>query len=189
MTTSNNPSNQVATSAAHDSWPQVEAEAKTALTPEIVAKIERARAGEHTESALISVLHSVQQHFGYLGEQQLNAVAQLMRMPTSSVTGVATFYHYFRLQPVGRFAINICMGTACYVKGADRVASRFQEELGIEFGQTTRDGQFSLHNAACLGTCGLAPVVMVNERVFANVKPDNVPALIEKLQRGSEELG
>jgi hypothetical protein len=74
----------------------------------------------------------------------MDAVAQLLQVPTARVSGVATFYHYFRLQPRGRYMINICMGTACYVKGADRVAAKFREELGIDFGQTTTDGQFSL---------------------------------------------
>lgn len=85
------------------------------------------------------------------------------------------------MQPRGRFMINVCMGTACYVKGADRVAARFREELGIDFGQTTTDGQFSLHDAACLGTCGLAPVVMINARVYPRVTPDQVPGLLESL--------
>jgi NADH:ubiquinone oxidoreductase subunit E len=112
----------------------------------------------------------------------MNAVAQLLGVPTATVTGVATFYHYFRLQAAGKFMINVCMGTACYVKGADKVAARFEEELGIEFGQTTTDGQYSLHSAACLGTCGLAPVVMINEQVFSKVTADQVPALLEKTQ-------
>jgi NADH:ubiquinone oxidoreductase subunit E len=77
--------------------------------------------------------------------------------------------------------INLCMGTACYVKGADRVAAKFEAELGITFGETTTDGQFSLHSAACLGTCGLAPVVTINDQVFSKVTPDQVPAMLEKV--------
>jgi NADH:ubiquinone oxidoreductase subunit E len=166
-----------------DNWDAVRRESEAALTPEIVALITRARADEHPEGHLINVLHRVQAHFGYLGAPQMNAVAQLLGVPASRVTGVATFYHYFRLQPHGRFAVNCCMGTACYVRGGDRVAERFKEELGIDFGQLTADGQFSLDSAACLGTCGLAPVVMVNDRVFAEVTPDRVPSLLEKAKR------
>ncbi len=164
-----------------DNWPAVEVASHDALTPEIVAFIAECRTRPHPESYLIAVLHRVQEHFGYLGAPQMDAVAQLLRVPTSRVSGVATFYHFFRLQPRGRFMINICMGTACYVKGADRVAARFRDELGIDFGQTTTDGQFSLHDAACLGTCGLAPVVMINEQVYPHVTPDQVPSLLEKL--------
>lgn len=162
-----------------DNRERVMARSREALTPEIVEHIERARRDEHPQGSLIAVLHKVQEHFGWLGRDQLDAVAQLLGVPAATVTGVATFYHYFRLQPAGRFRINVCMGTACYVKGADKVAARFQEELGITFGQTTTDGRYSLHSAACLGTCGLAPVVMINERVYSRVTPDQVSVLLE----------
>lgn len=166
-----------------ENWEAVKVASERALTPETVALIARCREDPHPAGHLITILHRVQAHFGYLGREQLNAVAQLLGVPTSRVTGVATFYHFFRLQPRGRLAVNCCTGTACYVKGGDRVAQRFKEELGIDFGQVTGDGQFSLDSAACLGTCGLAPVVMVNDRVFSKVTPDQVPALIELVQR------
>jgi len=162
-----------------DNWDHVEKLSKERLTPEIVARIAQARQDEHPQGSLIAVLHMVQEHFGWLAREQMDAVAQLLRVPAATVTGVATFYHYFRLQPAGRFRINVCMGTACYVKGADKVSARFQEELGITFGQTTTDGQYSLHSAACLGTCGLAPVVMINDRVYSRVTPDQVAVLLE----------
>jgi NADH:ubiquinone oxidoreductase subunit E len=170
-----------------DNWPAVEAEAKAALTPEIVAFLEQSRQLPHSEGQLIAVLHKVQAHFGYIGREHMDAVSQLLGVPTSRVTGVATFYHFFRLQPSGRFMINVCMGTACYVKGADRVAAKIREELGIDFGETTTDGQFSLDSAACVGTCGLAPVVMINDQVFPHVTPDQVPALLEKIQAGATD--
>ena len=85
------------------------------------------------------------------------------------------------MTPKGKIQINICMGTACYVNGADKVAAKIKEELGIDFGQTTTDGLFSLNSALCLGTCGLAPVVMINDQVFPKVTPDKVPALLEKI--------
>ena len=175
------------TSSNTDNWAQVEANSRAALPDDVVKFIEECRQRPHPESHLISVLHRVQGHLGYLGEEQLDAVAQLLQVPAAKVAGVATFYHFFRLQPRGKFLISVCMGTACYVKGADKVADKLREELGIEFGQTTTDGLFSLEEARCLGTCGLAPVVMINDEVHAKVTPDQIPALLEKQIRKARE--
>jgi NADH:ubiquinone oxidoreductase subunit E len=163
-----------------DNWSQVEAASKAALPPFIVDFIEQCRRESHSESQLIAVLHKVQGHFGFLDRPQLDAVAQLLQVPLAKVTGVATFYHFFRLQPRGRFIISLCLGTACYVKGAPAIAEKLKEELGIEFGETTQDGMFTLQIARCLGTCGLAPVLTVNDDVHAAVKPDHIPAMLEK---------
>lgn len=165
---------------ATDNWEQVQESCRAVLTEDLVHFIEACRKGPEPASLLISVLHRVQGHFGHLGTEQLDAVAQLLGVPAAKVAGVATFYHFFRLQPQGRFMISVCMGTACYVKGADKVAAKLKDELGIDFGQTTTDGLFSLHEAHCLGTCGLAPVVMVNDQIHAKVTPDQVPSLLEK---------
>ncbi|NLX07401.1 MAG: NADH-quinone oxidoreductase subunit NuoE [Phycisphaerae bacterium] len=163
-----------------DNWKSVSKVAKAALPDHVVKFIEECRAKEHPDSHLIAVLHKVQEHFGYLGASHLDAVAQLMQIPAAKVTGVATFYHYFRLQPKGQFVISVCMGTACYVKGAEQIVQRLRDELGIDFGQTTSDGLFTLEGTRCLGTCGLAPVVMINDQVHAKVTPDQVPALLER---------
>jgi NADH-quinone oxidoreductase E subunit len=166
-----------------DNRESVEAKSRAALPEPIVQYIQECLARPHSESQLISVLHKVQGHFGYLGREQMDAVAQLMHIPTAKVTGVATFYHFFRLQPRGRFIINVCMGTACYVKGADRVAERLKEELGIDFGETTKDGLFTLETTRCLGTCGLAPVVMIDDQVHGEVTPDQISSILEKAIR------
>jgi NADH:ubiquinone oxidoreductase subunit E len=166
-----------------DNRQQVEAESRVILPEPIVRYIEECSARPHSESQLISVLHKVQGHFGYLGREQMDAVAQLMQIPTAKVTGVATFYHFFRLQPRGRYVINVCMGTACYVKGADRVAERLKEELGIDFGETTKDGLFTLESTRCLGTCGLAPVIVIDEQVQGEVTTDQIPGILEKAIR------
>ena len=166
--------------AATDNWEQVEATAKRVLGDEIVRFIQRCQGDPHPESQLIAVLHQVQAQYGYLAEAHLDAVAQLMQVPAAKVAGVAGFYHYFRLQPQGKFLINVCLGTACYVKGADRVAQKLIDELGIAFGETSTDGVFSLQAARCLGTCGLAPVIMVGEEVHAQVTPDQVPLILDK---------
>jgi NADH:ubiquinone oxidoreductase subunit E len=175
-----------------DNWEQVEAAAKAVLPEDVVQFIRTCRDGAESASQLIAVLHRVQERLGYLGAEQLDAVAQLLGVPTAKVSGVATFYHYFQLQPPGRYMINVCLGTACYVNGADKVAAKLREELGIDFGQTSADGLFSLHSAACLGTCGLGPVVMVNEKVHPKMTPDQVPGLLDALieeARGSETHG
>ncbi len=166
--------------ATTDNWPQVEAASKSALPADVVELIERCRADENPRSHLIGVLHRVQEHFGYLGETQMDAVAQLLGVPAAKVSGVATFYHYFRLKPRGKYVITVCLGTACYVQGGSLLADKIKDELGIDFGETTKDGLFSLEIARCLGTCGLAPVLMVNEDVHAKVTPDKIPLLLQQ---------
>lgn len=166
-----------------DNWQQVRKTSEAALPKEIADYIDHCRTLEHPESHLINVLHRVQGHFGYLGQPQMDAVSQLLGVPAAKVSGVATFYHFFRLKQRGRYLINVCMGTACYVRGADKIVDRLQQELGITFGQTTSDGLFSLEASRCLGTCGLAPVMMVNEHVHAKVTPDQISSLLDKYAR------
>ncbi len=160
--------------------PQLPAHLLDALPPDIVNAVNEARNKPHPEGELISILHKVQKHFGYLGTEQMDAVAQLLEVPTATVSGVATFYHFFRLQPRGTYVISVCLGTACYVKGAEQVTQKLKEELGIDFGETTTDGLFSLNASRCLGTCGIAPVIMVNDQIHGNLTPDQIPALLEK---------
>ena len=170
-----------------DNWEQVEAAAKLVLGEAVAARIEQCRAEPHAESQLIAVLHQMQSQFGYLAETHLDAVAQLMQVPAAKVAGVASFYHFFRLQPRGRYVINVCLGTACYVKGADRVAEKVMDEFGIKWGETSKDGLFTLEAARCLGTCGLAPVVMIDDEIHGEVTPDQVPALLEKYLKKARE--
>jgi NADH:ubiquinone oxidoreductase subunit E len=169
---------------ATDNWEQVQAASSSVLGADVAALIDQCRRDPHPDSHLIGVLHRVQADFGYLSKEHIDAVAQLLQVPAAKVSGVASFYHYFRLKPRGRFMINICMGTACYVKGADRVAQRLMEELGIQWGETSSDGVFTLEGSRCLGTCGLAPVLMVDDQVYGNVTVDQVPLILEEhLQR------
>jgi NADH:ubiquinone oxidoreductase subunit E len=165
--------------AKTDNWNTVREASVKALPEHIVACIDAYTSAPQSDSQLISVLHKVQDHFGYLGREQLDAVAQLMQIPAAKVAGVASFYHFFRLKPRGRFIIRMCLGTACYVKGADRVSEKLKDELGIDFGETTTDGLFSLEGTRCLGVCGLAPVLMVGDEVHGKVTADQIPALIE----------
>ena len=170
-------------STSTDNWEQVQAAARETLGDEIAEFIEACRRGPEPESQLIAVLHQVQNRFGHLGGEQLDAVAQLMQVPAAKVAGVASFYHLFRLKPRGRFMINVCLGTACYVNGADRVARKVMDELGITWGETSADGVFTLEGSRCLGTCGLAPVLMVDDDIHPEVTPDQVPVILEQYLR------
>ena len=152
------------------------------LDKSIVEYIEECLQKEHPESYLIAVLHKVQGMYGYLSQEHMYEVAHLLGVPTSTVYGVATFYHFFRLQPKGKYSISICMGTACFVKGADLILQAFKNELGIDIKETTSDRLFSLEGTRCLGVCALAPVVTINEEVFGNVTPNQVPEILTKVK-------
>lgn len=151
---------------------------KITLADDIVEYINVCNQNEHSESYLIAVLHKVQGRYGYLSHEHMDQVAQLMQVPTSTVSGVATFYHFFRLTPKGKFSISVCLGTACFVKGADKVLDAFKSELGIELGETTTDGLFSLESSRCIGVCALAPVVTINDQVYSKLLPQNIPQLL-----------
>jgi len=172
-----------------DTWNETKRQSEEALSEDVVELIQKSREHEHPESHLIGVLHQVQREFGYLGSAQLDAVAQLMQIPAAKVSGVASFYHYFRLQPRGKFTISLCLGTACYVQGADRVAERLKRELGIDFGETTTDGVFALEATRCLGSCGLAPVLTIGDDVHGHVTPDQIPGILERYFQAARNEG
>ncbi|WP_069997508.1 NADH-quinone oxidoreductase subunit NuoE family protein [Cellulosilyticum sp. I15G10I2] len=119
--------------------------------------------------ALISVLHKAQSIFGYLPKEVQIFIGRKLDLPVSQVYGVVSFYSFFTMVPKGKHPIAVCMGTACYVRGADKVVDYFKRELGIEVGQTTEDGKFSLDALRCVGACGLAPVVLVGEKVYGRI--------------------
>lgn len=146
---------------------------------EIVEEILRPFAGKPTE--LIQALHRVQSALGYLPRQAQEAVAEALGVPLSQVRGVVTFYHFFRTQPVGKHKIRVCMGTACHVRGAERVLRALREELGVEVGQTTADGKFTLEVARCLGCCGLAPVMMIDEEVYGRLDPKKARRIVREI--------
>ncbi len=133
-----------------------------------------------TRGALIPVLHEVQEVYGYLPEDVLKEISEKLNVSLAEIYGVVTFYTQFSLNPKGRFKINICMGTACYVKGSGDILDKFKEKLGIDVGQCTEDGKFSLDACRCIGACGLAPVITVNEDVHGRLVPDDVDGILEK---------
>lgn len=153
------------------------------LDKSIVDYIAECLQKEHPESYLIAVLHKVQGMYGFLSNDHMYEVAHLLGVPTSTVYGVATFYHFFRLKPQGKYSISVCMGTACFVKGADLVLQAFKNELGIDIGETSSDGLFSIDGTRCLGVCALAPVVTINEQVFGNVTPSQVSEILMKMKQ------
>jgi len=125
-------------------------------------------------SALIESLHSVQEAFGYLDEAALRYVALSLRVPFSKVYGVSTFYHYFTLKPQGEHTCVVCTGTACYIKGAQKLLDAITQEKGIKAGETTADNKLSLLTARCVGACSLAPAVVFDGEVAGKVTPDDL---------------
>lgn len=129
--------------------------------------------------ALIPILQDVQQEFGYLSRDAVVSIGEHLSLPASKIYGVATFYNQFRFQPQGRNHVQVCRGTACHVKGSAAVLDAIKRELKVEAGQTTRDGEFSLEVVACIGACGLAPVICVNGEFHAGVSTKSVGKIID----------
>ena len=130
--------------------------------------------------SLISVLHKAQGIFGYLPREVQEFVADKLNESLANVYGVVSFYSYFTMVPKGEHAVAVCMGTACYVRGADKVLNEFQKQLGIKSGETSVDGKFSIDALRCVGACGIAPVVLVGEKVYKKVEPNEVKGIIEE---------
>ena len=124
------------------------------------------------KGALITVLHKAQSIFGYLPREVQVFVGEKLGVPTSQVYGVVSFYSFFTMVPKGKYPISVCLGTACYVRGADKVLEAFKKELGIEVGQTTVDGKFSLDALRCVGACGLAPVALIGDKVYGRISSE-----------------
>lgn len=131
------------------------------------------------KGALIPVLQTLQDLFGYLPEVSLKHIGQRMKIPYSEVSGVVSFYKYFSIVPRGKYLIRVCLGTACYVRGGKEVLKSFKESLGIGIDETTEDMMFSLKVGRCFGACGLAPVIMINDDIYRRVKPSKVGEIIQ----------
>lgn len=131
---------------------------------------------------LINVLHQAQGHFGYLPAEIQEVIAYELNVSTAKVFGVVTFYSFFTMTPKGKHPISVCTGTACYVRGAEKVLAEFKKELNLEVGQTSADGRFSLSCLRCVGACGLAPVVLVGEKTYGRVSPDDVKKILKEYE-------
>lgn len=134
------------------------------------------------KGSLIPVLQKAQGLYGYLSKEVLREIAAGLELPFSQVYGVATFYAQFHLAPRGRNIIRVCQGTACHVRGADKILAKVQDELHIKAGETTGDLRFTIESVACLGACGLAPVLMINDDTHGRLTQDKVPGLLDKYE-------
>ncbi len=134
---------------------------------------------ESTEGALIQILHRAQNIFGYLPREVQLYVARKLGIPGAEVYGVVSFYSFFTMKPGGKHNLSVCMGTACFVRGADKIIAKFKEKLKIESNQTTEDGLFTLKDIRCVGACGLAPVVMIDDKVYGKVKVEEIDKILE----------
>ncbi len=133
-----------------------------------------------TEGALIPVLHETQEIFGYLPKEVQQKISDGLNIPMSEIYGVVTFYTQFSIYPKGQYQIAVCLGTACYVKGSGDIIDKIKQKLGIDVGQCTDDGKFSLDATRCIGACGLAPVLTVNDEVYGRLTVDDVDDILAK---------
>lgn len=129
---------------------------------------------------LIPILHEAQELLGYIPEEVQKRISEVLNIPPAKIYGVATFYSRFTLNPRGQYTINVCLGTACYVKDAKGIIERLEKELNVKSGGTTEDGKFTLEATRCLGCCGLAPVMMINDDVYGKLVPDDIPDILKK---------
>ncbi|HZJ78204.1 MAG TPA: NADH-quinone oxidoreductase subunit NuoE [Clostridia bacterium] len=141
---------------------------------------------KNEKGSLITILQNAQEIYGYLPQDVLKYIAKETKIPTPQVLGVATFYTQFRFRPIGKYLIMFCQGTACHVNGANKILDAISKELGIEDGQTTNDGMFTIKTVACLGCCSLSPVMMINEETYGNLTTDSAVRIIAEL-RGEQK--
>lgn len=132
---------------------------------------------------LIQILNEVQEYYGYVPEKAQLAISEYLSIPMAEVYGVVTFYSRFTLKPKGKYHIAVCLGTACFVKGSEKIIDRVKERLGIEVGQTTKDGKFSLEATRCVGACGLAPVFTVNNEVYGKATVKMMDEVLDKYMK------
>jgi len=155
-----------------------------ALSVEEIRETARRVVGPWREKkgGLIPVLQALQAELGYLPREALLTVSREMKIPSSEIFGVATFYAQFHLKPRGRHVVRVCRGTACHVRGSLKVLEKVKEKTGVDENETTEDLRFTIEPVACLGACGLAPVMMVDSQTFGRLVPDMVPGILEKFE-------
>ena len=150
------------------------------MTPELKAFIEE---WKEKPGNLIMVLHQVQQTYGYIPREVAIEVSELLNVPLAKIYGVVTFYNFFKLQKAGKYIIQVCLGTACYLRAGDDLMKELERQLGIGVGGTTADGLFSIEAVRCLGCCGLAPVIVVNGEVHGKLETKDIPDIVEKYRK------
>lgn len=135
----------------------------------------------HSKENLIQILNNVQEYYGYIPEKSQKKISEYLKISMAEIYGVITFYSRFTLKPKGKYNIAICLGTACFVKGSEKIMDRAKEKLKIEPGETTKDGMFSLEETRCVGACGLAPVFTVNGEVYGNATVQKLDEVIDEI--------
>ncbi|QEK11573.1 NAD(P)H-dependent oxidoreductase subunit E [Crassaminicella thermophila] len=155
--------------------------AKKIFTEENFAKLDEViQKYKDTKGALMPVLNDAQKIFGCVPLEVQKKISEGLNIPMAEIYGVVTFYAQFSLEPKGEYVIGVCLGTACYVKGAQKIIDRIKEEINVEVGKTSPDGKFTLEATRCIGACGLAPVLTVNEDVYGRLVESDVPGILEK---------
>ena len=137
----------------------------------------------HNKDELIQILNEVQEKYGYIPKQAQLEISENLKIPMAEIYGVITFYSRFTLKPKGKYAISVCLGTACFVKGSQKIMDRLKERLGIEPGQTTEDGKFSLDETRCVGACGLAPVFTINNEEYGKATIKQLDQVLDELMK------
>ncbi len=149
-----------------------------------VQELTRPYAGKPSE--LIQALHRVQSTLGHIPPEAQTAVAEALRVPPSQVRGVVTFYHFFRTTAGGRHTLRLCLGTACHVRGAEVILNAIRDELGVGLGETSADGLFTMEGVRCLGACGLAPVMMIDEEVYGKLDPKKTKRILRGIRENAK---
>lgn len=158
---------------------------QTVLSEQEIASLnDLARKWKGKQGNLIMILHEIQNHYGYIPRPVAMNLSNVIDVPLARIYEVITFYNYFKLEPPGKFNIAVCMGTACYLKGAPEILNEIKERLDIEIGQTTPDGKFHLDSVRCLGCCGLAPVMTINGEIHGKVKKSQVVEILSRYKEG-----
>ena len=163
--------------------PEVASEDALALSPEHKSVLDAILAeNKDRPGATMVVLTLTQEQIGYISPPMQRYIAKALDVPLSHLYGVLTFYSFFRMSPVGRHKINICMGTACYVRGGPTLVEKYKQVLGVDVGETTEDDRFTLEICRCVGACSQAPVVMIDDDIHGQVKPQNVARILRKYE-------
>jgi NADH-quinone oxidoreductase subunit E len=153
------------------------------LTPEELARVEELKSRyPTTQSAVMGVLHMMQDKYGHISDEAARYVAELLRIPVESVLGVVTFYEMYHQHPLGRYNLQVCTNVSCLLCGSDMVLKTLKEKIGIGIGETTSDGMFTIHEAECLGSCGTAPMMSVNKDYHEKLTPEKIRSIIDELK-------
>ena len=159
-----------------------------AIKPEVVKGVEEiCESYAHEPSPLMMILSTVQKKYGYIPLEVQQIISDKTGIPVAEIYGVVTFYSFFSLKPKGKYVLGICLGTACFVKNSQQVIDKFSSLLGIEPGETTKDGLFTIEAIRCIGACALAPAMSINGKVYPKVTPDQVGKIIDEYRKMEAE--